>query len=438
MMEEPKESELKEAPYVSPSKGTLGQRAKKYIASKTAGTTLGRKIINSFLGTDGEKIVAALTAAAVKFHGKKEGIDARTGLYKIATKVRLAVDQKQLKKEDTLHADMPLNQFGIQLLDALSKPAGSTNVKMLQGNISRIQSIVCEIMKAHLQEKNYNKLKHLFEIYGAGGFLSAVLDNEDYQSEKKELYGHLSKVLKRQMLQLERQRNARKPKQCAAYQCSNGAAPQIGNFIGSKYCAYHHMLRYANKLKEPVLEEFISDSEASPYFAQYLSAFEATIVDEQKETLNGTKPLTLFNFLRAVNAYEELSSGLRLQRAEIVARKYLKASSSNFVGVDKAVCDKVRADMEAPPKSTRSPNVHPRRARRSSLGSYLPSRELFEPVCSLVRSRLKAVFSPGFLKSRQYETFSKTIRLPPELVKLAEKQAAAAEAAAVAEKKTGS
>ena len=62
--------------------------------------------------------------------------------------------------------------------------------------------------------------------------------------------------------------------------------------------------------------------------AQYLSANDATLgkehkyiniitflrfgmklVEEFREILKGTKPLTLFNFLRAVNTYEGLSSG---------------------------------------------------------------------------------------------------------------------------------
>jgi len=260
-----------EEAYTSPDKGPLRLRAKKFLASKTAGTKLGRKIINRFLGPKGEKIIEALTGAACKLHGKKDAKAALVDLYKIATKIKIMADEKILTASNTVDADEPLNLLGVQILDALSTE-GKYKVEPLHRTIEQLRVIVTALMKGHLQEKNYKKMNSLFEIYGSTEFLEVVMNDKTYESEKKDLFENLSILLKEQMVELENKRARARPKKCQSYGCPYLSLAPEGKFLGSKYCAMHHLAIYGPRTSCVCTDYFVKEVETSKYLTSHLKA----------------------------------------------------------------------------------------------------------------------------------------------------------------------
>ncbi|GAB5369466.1 hypothetical protein AAMO2058_001406900 [Amorphochlora amoebiformis] len=402
----------------NPPKGSLRQRAKKFIASKAAATKLGKKIMNNFLGTNGEKIVVSLTKAASKIHGEKDAKTYQTDLYKIATKFKIMVDEKKLDFEGTKHAEEPLNTLGVQVLDALSsKKVGKTSIDRLHANIGRIRAIVLELMRAHLQVKNYKKLEGLFDVFGNHKFLVFVLNDADYKQEKGELFENLSIVLKDQMELLERQRAQSKPKICSSYLCGNARVEASGPFPGSRLCAMHHRKRYMGRLENPKIQLFVSEAASSPYFIQYLTSLPAEDLKLHSSILQGSKPTSLFNFLRAVRVYERIDRSLREQRAKVIMRKYMTKGSPSQACIEEKILAKVKSDLDRSGGKDRPKNF----TRRQSIAYTAPPRELFQVVINQVSGRLRPIFKE-FLKSDFYKNYAETIRLPPAEEKIADKQ----------------
>eukprot|EP00954_Amorphochlora_amoebiformis_P027170 1383772-Amorphochlora_amoeboformis.AAC.1 len=295
----------------NPPKGSLRQRAKKFIASKATYQTDLYKIATKF------KIMVKHPSLCLSRSGQSNPVSHQ-------------VDEKKLDFEGTKHAEEPLNTLGVQVLDALSsKKVGKTSIDRLHANIGRIRAIVLELMRAHLQVKNYKKLEGLFDVFGNHKFLVFVLNDADYKQEKgksptkhaptepyspQELFENLSIVLKDQMELLERQRAQSKPKICSSYLCGNARVEASGPFPGSRLCAMHHRKRYMGRLENPKIQLFVSEAASSPYFIQYLTSLPAEDLKLHSSILQGSKPTSLFNFLRAVRVYERIDRSLREQR----------------------------------------------------------------------------------------------------------------------------
>eukprot|EP00467_Chlorarachnion_reptans_P012390 CAMPEP_0114510974 /NCGR_PEP_ID=MMETSP0109-20121206/14099_1 /TAXON_ID=29199 /ORGANISM="Chlorarachnion reptans, Strain CCCM449" /LENGTH=429 /DNA_ID=CAMNT_0001690369 /DNA_START=10 /DNA_END=1299 /DNA_ORIENTATION=- len=408
--------------YVNPSKGSIGLRAKKFLASKTAGSALGQKLINSLLGPKSQRIVSALTGIACELRGKKDAKSAQNDLYKIATKFRILVKDKKLNRENTKDLEEPLHRLGVKILDALSKKKiNNESVQKIHKAVEMVRKTVSKKMKDHMQEKNFKKLQNLFDIYGDVKFLNIMLNEEKYATEKKDLYENLSLVLKEQMVELEKLRSDARLKVCEAYQCKNPSLRADGKFKGSKFCAFHHREWYDKRILDPKLFYFVEENEASAWLSTHLRNLPGSENKEFGDALKGVQPITIFNFLRTERAYQTLDRGLRQRRAEIIIRKYLTAGVKNFINVDKKMLEEMHKAMDQSDHRTEErADEYP---RRQSIVYGATPKDLFSKVSSQAMERLDVVFKKSFLGSTEHEQYKNMVTLPESLVKLAKEQA---------------
>jgi len=252
-------------------------------------------------------------------------------------------DEKILTASNTVDADEPLNLLGVQILDALSTE-GKYKVEPLHRTIEQLRVIVTALMKGHLQEKNYKKMNSLFEIYGSTEFLEVVMNDKTYESEKKDLFENLSILLKEQMVELENKRARARPKKCQSYGCPYLSLAPEGKFLGSKYCAMHHLAIYGPRTSCVCTDYFVKEVETSKYLTSHLKANGEDIKAKFKDCLRGASPMDLFKFLRAVHTFNQLDRGLRA-RGETIYRKSCRKSPKK--GIIQRHC--------APPSTKRKP-----------------------------------------------------------------------------------
>ncbi len=313
-----------------------------------------------------------------------------------------------------------MNELGVLILEALSLPERKADIAALRAHILKVKSICKSVFKAHVQEKNYNKLNDLFDLFGGEPVLNALLNDSKNAGLKRSLFDNLSEVLTDQRRELETRRLNSRPTRCLHHGCRLVSVRREGPFMGSKYCAMHHLLMYREKLRRPKLNQFLAEGDGFGKFMTFLSANEAKIAQRHAASLGKSSPTNLFNFVRAVKAYEDLDRPLRRQRANVIVRKYCNPSNQNtFTQIDSAAQSAIRDGMDAT-KSKKKVSIPHSYSRRQSIAFYAPSKDLFVPATSQVMKKLAAIFETDFLQSKEYRAFLATVTLPLRLVPDAE------------------
>jgi len=396
---------------------------------------MGKRVINNMIGDESEEIVNTLTKIVEQVKSPKEAKASKEFLYKLATKLNVMVEEKRLTEENTAHAEIPFKNFGVQILKALedsinmkegkksrqsaksgSRPSvrgslgGCTNVRTLRGNVERIRHIVENLLKPHLQPKNFEKMTSMIEIYGCTDVLNGVLNDPKFESERKVLLKNLEIVIPEQVEALKKLRERSKPVACKAVGCTKHAVPSQGQFKSSGLCEYHHYMVFKDKIENPVLEQFLADKIRRTYFYQYLTSAEKEIQKAYSSTFGDARAVNLFLFVRGAAAYLETDRKLKRKKAEAVIQKYLNPkASATFIGLDTKIIDGVKKTME---DSDNTADTTPVAARRG-MTFNAPPKELFDEAVNACQTKLKLVFTKGYLKSGIHRLYLATIQLPP-------------------------
>mmetsp|Transcript_1299 Transcript_1299/g.1849 ORF Transcript_1299/g.1849 Transcript_1299/m.1849 type:complete len:464 (-) Transcript_1299:245-1636(-) len=411
------------------SKGGLFYRAKKFVASKSAGTKFGRSVINNIIGDESEEIVTTLTKIATDKHGASEAKTCKDFLYKFVAKLNVLIDEKRITQKNSAHAEAPLKNLAVQLLGAFSEAdeddekkksrasrsslrgslAGCTNTRVLRGNIERIRAIVGELFKPHMKAKNHENLLKVFDIFGSKEVLDGIINDPQLHKEKLAIFENLSKLLPEQLDKLIKLREASKPSACRASMCKYMAVPSQGQFKSSGLCAYHHYLTFKEHIKNPMLQTFLYEKRPQSYFLQYLRAAETIIKSTYGKVIGKVRPLTLFLFVRAAKSYEIAERKNRRALAFRLMQKYLNPNAATYIEPDQKLVNKLEKVIEDTDDQQTASST---RISRDAVFNATP-KDLFYEVLKEVEGKLEKIFSNGYLKSGIHRLYLATVQLPP-------------------------
>jgi len=236
-------------------------KAKKFIATKGAKSSMGQKAILHFLGPHGANLATALQNAAAKDIGDARAKALLDNVYILACKGKLLFDAKLITSETTKDFAGPINALCIAIFLALEErrkqPSKNADVNTLALKFAQMEAMVLQLLKPLIKEKNLAKVTEVFKYFGSERFLLMLLSDPNYHEFKTTVHKNLKLLLADR---LEEASLMPPPRICKAVDCSTEALDEDGKFAGSHYCSVHHERQYAALLKEPNVHHFLAEN----------------------------------------------------------------------------------------------------------------------------------------------------------------------------------
>jgi hypothetical protein len=250
----------------------LGLTLKKFWASKTAQSRLGRAVIVTFLGEEGNSALNALRSAIEKHKNAASAKEYFTTIIKMAIKAKLLQDERLITRLQASSLSEPLQSLSLQLY-ALIKPKPVKLQEVVEtGEIieakqrapdpakfsaecSRFKELISNIVKLHMKQENLNKLRELFDYLGSSEFLSELCSNPRYEEEKHAIYIGLRKLIYPNLIaqKLEKEENHL----CTVENCGEFNLQPSYSFRGSNKCLFHHDSAVTAFINKPTLQHFL-------------------------------------------------------------------------------------------------------------------------------------------------------------------------------------
>lgn len=369
-------------------------KMKKFFASKAMGTKAGRKVVVGFLGEEGDLVLTSLKKAAAKFSNKDTATTLKKDMLKLVLKAKLCFDEKLIAKETIKAAREPLTRFLDVAFVALSQPVDTQiDIQPLLQHINLSRDVLVDMMRPHIQQKNLEKLQNLFNFYSNADFVRALLMDPTYLDERNVIKENITAI--HDEVQSRGDSSFANPlKNCAVNACPKMQLAAHGTFVGSQFCARHHLQYVQNDLEQPKFHQYLElSSRGSQSFVDYLKQLS---LQETKEAQGGDFALYLFQ--DAVTQYRRVSRNLRKSRADVIYRKFIRNGTKKTdhpVDLSEQVNHKI---IEA-------------------VQNYEEARFLhaLEEAQQEVVSRLQIVFQQ-FIASPIYQEYVVGNRLPDELL----------------------
>jgi len=158
--------------------GTM-HRVKNKIASSTATSPLGKKVMKAIINEETTSLLQALKNI-VKAEDQKKGEDMEKNIIKIAVKSYLLIEKKKLDPDEFLKADKPLRQ-AFELLCRCFNGRHRVQSNVLYEALVRIEQslreaeeILTNLLAPFLTSKNLFRISSTFGVLADAKFLSRV------------------------------------------------------------------------------------------------------------------------------------------------------------------------------------------------------------------------------------------------------------------------
>lgn len=167
-------------------------KAKKCLASMGAKSTVGQKTISHFLGVPGTNLLVALQGAATKDVGEAKAKALIENIYILACKGKVLYDAKIITHQNTKEFVAPVNQTCIAIFLLLEEkrknPSKQADCTGLALKFAQLESLVINLLKPHIKEKNIEKTKEVFKYFGSKRFLDLFVNNPNFHEYKTTLH----------------------------------------------------------------------------------------------------------------------------------------------------------------------------------------------------------------------------------------------------------
>jgi hypothetical protein len=361
-------------------------RAKKKMMSVATSSQAGRSAIVKLIGEEGALIIDTLKSSATVVTGKDKGKEMKTDIIKVATKIALMAQNRQVTQTDAPRFEEAVlaNADGMLLLlelatkndaEAQSPAAASStiDVSVQSKFMADCHSALLPVVQPFMQERNWKKFSAVFEYFGSESFLRGFITSPQLAQERGEMLRALQLMLRpyetkdsETLLKLRRQR-ARKAE-----------------------LLVHH----------PSLQDWLVTEDARGYLQYFLSDLGG------KVPAGETRPIVLLQFWLAIEGYKQVlaignglvSSVSTAARPRPLSRERTAAAATHSTATHTGARPRPPAHSPTHP-STRPPNLRtPARLPPDRVASFPPRTRPCPPPPSfqisargLLLSRAKAL-----------------------------------------------
>lgn len=300
-----------------------------------AKSSVGQKTILHFLGTPGTNLLVSLQSAAAKDAGEQKAKTLIENIYILACKGKILYDAKIITPQNTREFVAPVNAACIAIFLLLEekrkKPSKQADVTGVALKFAQLESLVLNLLKPHIKQKNIDKAAEVFKYFGTKRFLDLFVNNPSYHEFKTTLHRNLKLLI---VDRLEEASLLPPPRLCKIPECQQEALDEDGKFAGSHYCATHHEKQYNALLKEPNVHHFLAENGYD---------YEPFVLMADKHF-----PPNARMMYRGTHNYQETNARLRKNFAEGIYDKYLSENASNKVTCLSPACvEKIKQTYKA-------------------------------------------------------------------------------------------
>jgi hypothetical protein len=229
-------------------------------------------VILAVLGPAGEQVINTLKAAAARFRDREAGKMLKRDILRMALKIKICIDEglitavrcarrsrargghARLTRERTgaaaargaaaqrpVHVphspagDQPPYEHAPSVVERprLTRSPGDPPIPLLARKMGETREVALRLLGPHMQPKNVDALRAMFDFVGSEAFLAALLCAPAYIAERDALTRHLGEVL--QPLVVEAESTGRLAAPCVFVNCKERRAEAVGGAVFSSY-----------------------------------------------------------------------------------------------------------------------------------------------------------------------------------------------------------
>jgi len=190
--------------------GSMIDRVKRNLASRTCNTRVGRKAVGHFIGEGGMAVINNLKKAAAKDRGEKFAQQLKLVAMKSAVKAKLLIDNKKLSLNNfsrltnfSVQITYGLNHI-LQLDEAKRKLSLSKYIEELSEIFSQFCVECVTVFQRHMSSNNLNAMRDTINYWGGRHFLIYFVDNSACASEMSEVKTVISDIISKRATEDQR------------------------------------------------------------------------------------------------------------------------------------------------------------------------------------------------------------------------------------------
>jgi len=231
-------------------------KAKKFLASKTAGSKAGRKAVEHFLGDAGSQLINCLETVAGKDSNPQKAKELIETILKLAFKAKLLHDEHLLTPQDIENFVEPVNTLATTVFKKLQYSQGlrqddPADIPSINLKFAQLEDLLCNFLKRHVKASTVEKAGMVCQYFGGSKFLAFFLQSDACRKERQMFYKCLLVVMKTVIPEEDLQPPS---VPCKTPGCQDQSChPDGGDFMGSSYCVRHHTEYFAQLSRPSVL-----------------------------------------------------------------------------------------------------------------------------------------------------------------------------------------
>jgi len=357
-------------------------KAKKYLASKTAGSKAGRKAVEHFLGDAGSQLVNCLETVAAKDSSTQKAKDLIETVLKLAFKSKLLHDEHLLTPQDVETFVEPVNNLAITIFKKLQYSLGlrqddPADIPALNLRFVQLEDLLVNFLKKHVKVSTVEKAAAVCQYFGSPQFLTFFLQSDGCRKDRQLFYKSLQVVM-RTVIPEEDLQPPVVP--CKNTGCPDPAChPDGGEFMGSLYCLKHHS-QYFAQLSKPSVMHCFQGRRYEPFYKWCGEAL----------------PSNSVNFVVSVVNFNQAKKNALVIFADELYKKYVAENSRYRVELKADTVTTIETRLKAPGNDVEK------------------HRDVFDVAKMEVVATLEPIFLKGFVTSAAWAKFLSANRIPAD------------------------
>jgi len=357
-------------------------KAKKFLASKTAGSKAGRKAVEHFLGDAGSQLINCLEAVAAKDSSPQKAKELIETVLKLAFKAKLLHDEHLLTPPEIEAFVEPVNLLASTMFKKLQYTLGlrqddPAEIPAIALRFAQLEDLLVNFLKKHVKGSTVEKAGHVCQYFGGSKFLTFFLQSDGCRKDRQMFYKCLQVVMKAVLPEEDLQPPV---VPCKTTGCQDQSAhPDGRDFMGSSYCVRHHG-EYFALLSKPSVMHCLQGRRYEAFFQWSAQGL----------------PQNSLNFVVSVMNFMQAKRTALFIFAEELYKKYVAENSRYRVELKTETV----AEIEMRIKTVG--------------GDVELHRTIFNTAKAEVIATLEPIFIKGFVSTPEWEKFLAGNRIPAD------------------------
>jgi len=357
-------------------------KAKKYLASKTAGSKAGRKAVEHFLGDAGSQLINCLEAGAAKDTDPNTAKELVETVLKLAFKAKLLHDEHLLTPPEIEGFVEPVNTLAITVFKKLQYSLGlrqddPADIPSIALRFAQLEDLLVNFLKKHVKVSTVDKAARVCQYFGGTKFLTFFLTSDVCRKDRQMFFKSLQVVMKTVMPEEDLQPPV---VPCKTTGCTEQSChPDGRDFMGSSYCVKHHN-EYFAQLSKPSVMHCLQGRRYEPFYQWSAQAL----------------PQNSVNFVVSVVNFTQAKRTALAIFAEELFKKYVADNSRYRVELKAETVAEIQVRIKTPVTDA---ELH---------------RTIFNTAKSEVVASLEPIFLKGFVSTAAWEKYLAGNRIPAD------------------------